>query len=184
MLAALVLLPTSQASPPVTATTNAPADQQWDATIVEIHQQVLDDLASRRREFKAAKCKALDVYMASEHLQNIDLAMSTTKEQQVAAFARQAAFLRELEGEAATDKDKAFIQKWRERAEATLLHVKSLELSAADLEFDRQLYRSLVLQRARWAKEMQVQRIRRPRRNPPNGLIYPTLPPRPVGQSR
>ena len=49
MLAALVLLPTSQAGSPVTATTNAPADQQLDATIVEIHEQALDALASSRR---------------------------------------------------------------------------------------------------------------------------------------
>ena len=39
MLAALVLLATSKAGSLGTATTNAPTDQQWDATIVEIHQQ-------------------------------------------------------------------------------------------------------------------------------------------------
>ena len=173
-LAGLLLLTTSHAAPPSLAPTNAPTIRLWDAALVEAHQQALEDLAAKRHDLKARKCKIADVYLSSRHLLNTELAMSSTKEQQVAAFARQAVLPRELESEAA-DKDKLFIQKWREGADAVLLHVKSLEMSAADLERDQKLLRPLALTQQRSLEEMRARRIReRPRLD----LIYPTRPPR------
>ena len=178
MLTLLVLLPTIQAAPSTAATTNAPAELQSDEAFVEIHQQALVNLASRRREFKAGKCKVFDVCQASMHLRYTEQAISSTKDEKIATFARHAAVLRELEEEAPTDRDKVWLQKSRETAEATLLHVKSLEMTAADLERDQQLYRSVVMSNLR-SKERQPRRIVvRPQNNPRLDLIYPTRPPR------
>jgi hypothetical protein len=93
-------------------------------TLADSHEGRLHALVSERLKLKASKSALLMVLSAAKELRDVELQMSNTPTQRVAAFARYSVLITELEGEAVTALDHRMIRKHREDAEADLLRAR------------------------------------------------------------
>ncbi|HXJ58414.1 MAG TPA: hypothetical protein VNU68_17295 [Verrucomicrobiae bacterium] len=93
-------------------------------TLADSHEGRLRALVSERLKLKASKSALLMVLSAAKELRDVELQMSNTPTQRVAAFARYSVLITEFEGEAVTALDHRMIRKHREDAEADLLRAR------------------------------------------------------------
>jgi hypothetical protein len=107
-------------------------DDEADAKVSAAHEYALAALRAERRKLKAGKSTYYFVHDFASRLRDVELQMSNNATQRIAAFARHASAMRELEEDAVNQveadtlaaKEADAVRQWRVSADEDLLRAK------------------------------------------------------------
>jgi hypothetical protein len=94
------------------------------AKLVGLHEDRLNAMLSARRKLKAGVSTLFEVRELARDLRDVEVRMSSTPVERVAAFARHTSHAREFQGAVRSSSDRVIARKWLEDAEAVLLQEK------------------------------------------------------------